>query len=159
MYHQAPEGEVEAALHSLQLNFQHFYSQLKITHSVFVNIVKSAFKSNLGTTHYLGTDQKATFLPGDFVLIFRSQRLGVGLIVTPGPQFCNVKTAETSPPTFVNIHCNKLLLLYRDQPENSKPDTYPLMDKTDGKLSTTSCFARSFLIIPSNRLLKQNFSK
>ena len=159
MFHQSTEDEAESAMNSLQLNFQHFYSQLKITHSVFVNIVKNAFKSNLGTTHYLGSDQKAVFLNGDFVLIFRTQRLGVGLIVNPGPQFCEVKSAETSPPSIVNIHCNKLLLLYRDQPENSRPDSYPLMDNRDGSNSSTSCFARSFLIIPSNRLLKQRLAQ
>ena len=155
-FYQNPE-DADSALSSLQMNFHNFYSQLKMTHSIFVNIVKSAFKGNLATTHFLGVGKKAIFLSGDFVLIFRTNRLAVGLVAEAGPQYCVVKTAETKPPALANIHCNKLLLLHRETKQQS--DSLPVLDMREGDGSSsqaTSCFTQSFCILPSKRFFKKN---
>ena len=154
-FYQNPEN-ADTALTNLQMNFHNFYSQLKMTHSIFVNIVKSAFRGNLATTHFLGIGKKAVFLPGDFVLIFRTDKLAVGLVMEPGPQYCVVKTAETKPPALANIHCNKLLLLYRETKPES--DNLPVLDIREGDDSSnqaTSCFTQSFCVVPKKNFLKQ----
>ena len=156
-FYQNPE-DAETALSNLQMNFHNFYSQLKITHSIFVNIVKNAFRGNLATTHFLGVGKKAIFIVGDFVLIFRTDKIAVGLVVEPGPQYCVVKTAETRPPALANIHCNKLLLLHREA--NPEADSLPVLDLRNGSEDSnhvTSCFTQSFLAMPSNKALNQRF--
>ena len=157
MFHQSDE-DVDSALHGLQLNFESFYNQLKMTHSIFVNIVKSAFRSNLATTQYLGKGKGAIFLNGDFVLIFRTDKLAVGVVVEPGPQYCVVKTAETKPPALANIHCNRLLLLYRETKPELRPDALPLIDVREGSKKTgfaTTCITQSFMVTPSNKYIKK----
>ena len=154
-FQQNPQ-DADTALSSLQMNFHNFYSQLKMTHSIFVNIVKSAFKSNLATTHFLGVGKKAIFLTGDFVLIFGTDKLACGLVVEPGPQYSVVKTAETNPPALANIHCNKLLLLHRESKPES--DNLPVMDMREGTEKSsfsTACYTQSFLVFPSKKFLKQ----
>ena len=159
LFHQADE-DTDSALQNLQLNFQNFYSQLKITHSIFVKIVKDAFRSNLGTTQYLGNGQEAIFLPGDFCLIFRTDKLAVGIVQDPGPQYCTVRTAETNPPALATVHNNKLLLLFREPHQESSVDNQNLIDRRDGadvKNVKSSCFIQSFLVVPSNKIMKQSF--
>ena len=152
---QNPE-DADSAMANLQMNFHNFYSQLKITHSIFVNIVKNAFRGNLATTHFLGVGKKAVFLTGDFVLIFRTDKIAVGLVMEPGPQYCVVKTAETRPPALANIHCNKLLLLHREaKPESDNLPVLDLREGTEESGHAASCFTQSFLAIPSNKILKQ----
>ena len=154
-FYQNPEN-ADTALTDLQMNFHNFYSQLKMTHSIFVNIVKSAFRGNLATTHFLGVGKKAVFLPGDFVLIFRTDKLAVGLVMEPGPQYCVVKTAETKPPALANIHCNKLLLLYREtKPESDNLPVLDIREGDDSSSQATSCFTQSFCIVPKKSYLKK----